>query len=279
MIQDIQPHKLNNHYDMKAVPQQEDYVLHFQESGLLVKTGHEILFPKVSDFSNVLDRSALTYLFSVDNEKYYLLLGKEPEMVPDGFSYYGVRELREKGIGPKYKCFVANTAKHLSDWYIDNRFCGRCGGSMVKSQTERAMICPNCGYTSYPRIMPAVIVGVINEEQLLITKYRTGYRHNALIAGFTEIGETLEETVAREVMEETGLHVKNIRYYKSQPWGIANDILTGFFCDVDGDTKIQMDEQELRYASWMNRSEIELQPDEYSLTNEMMMQFKMGKNV
>lgn len=279
MIQDIQPHKLNNHYDTDAVPKPEDYVLHFHESEILVKAEHEIMFPRISDFSDELDISELTYLFSVDNEKYYILMEKEPELVPDGFSYYEVRKLRAKGIGPKYKCFVANTAKHLSDWYMDNRFCGRCGGHMAKSSTERAMTCPDCGYTSYPRIMPAVIVGVIHDDQLLITRYREGYHHNALIAGFTEIGETLEETVTREVMEETGLRVKNIRYYKSQPWGIANDILTGFFCDVDGDTEIHMDEQELRYASWINRNEIELQPDNYSLTNEMMMQFKMGKNV
>ena len=67
--------------------------------------------------------------------------------------------------------------------------------------------------------MPAVIVGVIRDEQLLLTRYRTGFAYNALIAGFTEIGETLEETAAREVLEETGLQIKNIRYYKSQPWG------------------------------------------------------------
>ena len=145
---------------------------------------------------------------------------------------------------------------------------------MKHSETERAMECEKCGYTAYPRIMPAVIVGVTNGNKLLVTRYRTGYQHNALVAGFTEIGETLEETVAREVMEETGLHVKNIRYYKSQPWGMANDILTGFFCDADGDTEIHMDESELKYAEWVERENIVLQPDSSSLTNEMMEFFK-----
>ena len=97
-----------------------------------------------------------------------------------------------------------------------------------------------------------------------------------MIAGFTEIGETLEETVRREVMEEAGIRVKNIRYYKSQPWGIANDILTGFYCEVDGDDTIHMDRTELKYAEWVERSEIELQPDDSSLTNEMMKMFKEG---
>ena len=133
-----------------------------------------------------------------------------------------------------------------------------------------------CGYTAYPRIMPAVIVGVKNGDSLLLTKYRRGFAHNALIAGFTEIGETAEETVAREVMEEAGIRVKNITYYKSQPWGIANDLLLGFYCDVEGDPTITMDENELKYAAWVNREEIELQPDSASLTNEMMRMFKTG---
>jgi NAD+ diphosphatase len=112
----------------------------------------------------------------------------------------------------------------------------------------------------------------------LVTRYRNGYNHNALVAGFTEIGETLEQTVAREVMEETGIKVKNIRYYKSQPWGIAQDILVGFFCEAEGDDEISLDENELKFAQWLKRDEIELQPDSISLTNEMMKLFKEGKN-
>lgn len=188
-----------------------------------------------------------------------------------------IRELREKNQISQEMAFAAYTAKHLADWYRDTHFCGRCGGKMEHSKSERAMVCPRCGYTSYPRIMPAVIVGVIKGDELLITKYRVGYRHNALIAGFTEIGETLEETVAREVMEETGIKVTNIRYYKSQPWGIANDILVGFFCETEGDTSIHMDEKELKYAQWTRREDIVLQPDAYSLTNEMMKRFKDGE--
>ena len=122
-----------------------------------------------------------------------------------------------------------------------------------------------------------MIVGVINGDSLLITRYRNGYGHNALVAGFTEIGETLEQTVEREVMEEAGIHVKNIRYYKSQPWGMAQDLLAGFYCEVDGESEIRMDENELKYAEWVARDEIILQPNKLSLTNEMMTVFKEGK--
>ena len=111
----------------------------------------------------------------------------------------------------------------------------------------------------------------------MLTKYRTGFKYNALIAGFTEIGETVEETVKREVMEEAGIKVNNIRYYKSQPWGSANDILLGFFCNVKGNDEISMDTNELKYADWVQRDEIILQPGEFSLTNEMMKLFKENK--
>jgi NAD+ diphosphatase len=118
---------------------------------------------------------------------------------------------------------------------------------------------------------------VINGDRLLITRYNRGYAHNALVAGFAEIGETLEETVSREVMEEAGIKVGNIKYYKSQPWGMAQDLLTGFFCEVEGDDTIHMDEGELKYAAWVSRDEIELQPNDLSLTNEMMRMFKENR--
>ena len=172
---------------------------------------------------------------------------------------------------------IAFTAYHLWRWYADNRFCGRCGRPLSFKHNERALICPKCGNVVYPRINPAVIVGVTNGDKLLITRYKIGFAHNALVAGFTEIGETLEQTVAREVMEETGIRVKNIRYYKSQPWGMAQDVLTGFYCDVDGDTEIKMDDVELKFAEWIKREDIELQPNDLSLTNEMMKMFKEGK--
>ena len=119
--------------------------------------------------------------------------------------------------------FLAHTAYQLARWYRDNAYCGRCGKKTRLDDTERAIRC-ECGNLVYPRIIPAVIVGITNGDKILVTKYKTGFAHFALVAGFTEIGETLEQTVAREAMEETGLKVKNIRYYKSQPWGIVDDI-------------------------------------------------------
>ena len=131
----------------------------------------------------------------------------------------------------------------------------------------------------YPRIIPAVIVGVKNGDKLLLTKYRKGFTPFALIAGFTEIGETLEETVSREVMEEVGLKVKNITYYKNQPWAFSDTLLMGFFCELDGSNQVKLDENELALAEWFERNQIPVEPDDISLTNEMMMVFRDGYTI
>lgn len=276
MIQDIFPYKLNNHYDPDVKMTKDAKAICISQNRILVHVTkmkeHVLDFPRVSELG---ENKSYQYLFSVEKEKYFLYRNDgEDCLMLDGYVYMDVKKVRCSGTGPKYRIFATLTAKHLADWYRDSCFCGRCGRKMVHSKTERAMECESCHFISYPRIMPAVIVGVTNHDRLLITRYRSGYQHNALVAGFTEIGETLEETVAREVMEETGLCVKNIRYYKSQPWGIANDILMGFYCDVDGDCDIHMDENELKYAEWVKKDEIVLQPDDFSLTNEMMKYFK-----
>lgn len=269
MIQDIFPHKLYNSYDATAKPSPDSYVLHFHQTQVLLKQDGSL--PQVSDMGH----GNYRFLFRIDDCCYFLLENSSSET--KNFTYQNIRAVRGNENIPKHQRYAILTGKHLSDWYRDTHFCGCCGSPLRHSKTQRAMVCDSCQKHFYPRIMPAVIVGVIRDEQLLLTRYRTGFAYNALIAGFTEIDETLEETVAREVMEETGLQVKNICYYKSQPWGMANDILAGFFCEVDGNSTIHMDTNELKYAEWVNRKEIILQPDDASLTNEMMQQFRDGK--
>ena len=272
MIQDIFPSKIDIAFkDIKA--ELSDFIIHFNRKGeILVKAENGgIQFPTAKDSP---DPEETIYLFSIDEKRYFLAMTQN-EIELAGFEYRGLRELRGKCVNAGL--FAAFTAYHLWHWYTENRFCGKCAEKLDFSDTERALVCKKCGNTIYPRINPAVIVAITKGDSLLVTRYRNGYNHHALVAGFTEIGETIEETVAREVMEETGIKVKNIRYYKSQPWGIAQDILVGYFCEAEGDDKIRMDENELKYAQWIPRNEITLQPDSISLTNEMMKVFKEGK--
>jgi NAD+ diphosphatase len=130
----------------------------------------------------------------------------------------------------------------------------------------------------FPRISPAVIIALIDGDRLMLSKYAgRSYTRFALLAGFIEIGETAEEAVAREVMEEVGLKVKNIRYYKSQPWGIAGNLSIGYFCDLDGSDEIHLDEQELANAAWFDRSDLPAKDDGISLTREMVRIFEEGR--
>lgn len=277
MIQDIAPHIFNNQFVPGKLPENGSPVFCFSGRNILVDiSGDKIKLPTKEQLGSV----ELNYLFTIDETDFYRPVNPGEIAIPEGFEYRNVREVRATQKGPGYIMFAIYTASHLDHWYSDNKFCGRCGTKTVHSDTERAVVCPDCAKIIYPRINPAVIVAVTNGDKLLLTKYRgREISYYALVAGFTEIGETFEECVSREVMEETGLKVKNIRYYKSQPWGAAADILAGYFCDVDGDETIHMDESELKLAQWVERSEIELQPDAFSLTNEMMTIFKNGVNV
>lgn len=355
MIQDIAPHRLDNHFVPGWEPCDDSPVFCFKEDKVLIAkptdeekriaTEQEKAFREAEEANQKLDLAKIaengviplrlprkrdfpkectfTFLFQVDDVDYYLaqpdeahrnltagvmteediyaddsakadsgirVYREKPEETTysgfddegsvfiDGFSYVRLHGLRAERIGGKYQYFAAVTAYQLSRWYASNRFCGRCGAKTVQGTKERVLICPACGNHIYPKIVPAVIVGVTNGDKLLMTKYAgRGIGYYALVAGFTEIGETLEETVAREVMEETGLKVKNIRYYKSQPWGIVDDILAGFYCDVDGSDRITMDASELKVAEWVDRKDITGQPDNLSLTNEMMLVFRDGK--
>ena len=203
MIQDIYPSKLDNGF-AACTPSDGDALMVFDEEGRLLAKNDEgaIVFPAVSEAAG-----KLRYLFALDDTKYFLAC--TPCEIT-GYDPYPVRKLRDTGKGKEL--FAAFTAYHLWKWYTDNGFCGHCGSPLEDDDRERALRCSKCGNIVYPRINPAVIVGVINGDSILITRYRRGYAHNALIAGFAEIGETLEETVAREVMEEAGIKVKNIRY-------------------------------------------------------------------
>ena len=316
MIQDIYPHQFHNEFRSEARPRADSLVLCFRGKELLIRkitadpdfheTGAEtrlhdhaavpesckavadtggkkddgkLQFPVFSQLPCLKDANqSLVYAFSLDSQEYFLNIRDVIEKTadcPEGYEYVEIFRLR--GAADHVSCMIAFTGFHLSEWYQSSRFCGRCGSRTIPDPEERAMLCPSCGKKIYPRLNPAVIVGVTDGDSLLVTKYRAGFNHFALVAGFTEIGETLEETVVREVYEETGLKVKNIRYYKSQPWGIAQDILAGFYCDVDGNSQIRMDENELKLAQWRRREEIVLQPDSLSLTNEMMKRFRDGQ--
>ena len=191
----------------------------------------------------------------------------------EGFAFVPSREFR--GLGPKEAVFAAAVGESLHRWYGATRFCGRCGQPMADSDAERARVCPACGLTLYPKISPAVIVAVTDGDRLLLTKYRgRAFKRYALVAGFNEIGESIEDTVRREVFEETGVRVKNLRFYKSQPWVFTDSLLMGFTCELDGSDAITLQENELSEAGWYPRAGIPADYSPISLTGEMIDRFR-----
>lgn len=275
MIQDIAPHRFHNEFDPAAAASDTSPVFCFEETGFYCRMEEDrLVLPRPADLGA--DPADCNFLFRLDGTDFFLCREKKAE--PEGFVLQDVRHTRNMTMYPREQVFAAMTARQLAYWYRDNRFCGTCGHETSLGTKERSIVCPACGRTIYPRIVPAVIVGVTRGDEIVLTKYRgRDIPFYALVAGFTEIGETLEETVRREVMEEVGLEVTNIRYYKSQPWAIADDILSGFYCDAVGDPTIRMDASELKQALWVRREDVQLQPNDYSLTNEMMLMFKEGK--
>ena len=284
-------------------PVDEDIVFFFQGSSLLAKYEDEetLVYPQYKEFvkgitlqenKDSVDNYTFIYLLSVDDTRYFLAekkgellkgqyigemadasIHKEYAAVVEGFDFVGVNSFRK--AKPKATAFAAITAYHIYGWYRDNHFCGRCGGPTVHDSKERMVRCTSCGNMIFPKICPAVIVAVTDNDRILLTKYAGRmYRNYALIAGFNEAGETLEQTVEREVMEEVGLKVKNIRYYKSQPWGLSGSLLSGFFCELDGDDKITLQEDELSLGTWVKADELDLEDDGISLTREMIIKFR-----
>ena len=277
MLQDLDIGRLENEYRNIAAGA-EDVILCFHEGQVLLsrEADDALTLPTFSCVAHRQRASAPRYLFRMQERSFFLWTDAAPISPDGGFAYEPVRPLRQ--LKSKDICFAVMTGWHLYNWYRANRLCGCCGTPTEHDSKERMLRCPNCGNMIFPRISPAVIVAVTDGDRLLLSKYagRT-YTHYALLAGYTEIGETLEQTVHREVMEEVGLRVKNLRYYKSQPWGVDGNVLMGFFCDVDGSNAIHIDENELSMAAWYSRDALPARDDGISLTREMIRIFEEGK--
>ena len=221
-------------------------------------------------------KETLIYLFSIDESAFYLSSTIIEET--QDLCYLNIQFNRE--TLPKWLVFAGATANHLRQWYNSNRYCGKCSATMSPSKKERALVCDNCGMIKYPNISPAIIAGIIDKDsdKILLTRYANSpYKKLGLVAGFTEFGETIENTVKREVFEEVGLRVKNIRYFNSQPWAFSQSLLIGFFADLDGSSDVNIDSEELSEAIWFSRDEIPLSDSTISLTSEIIEAFRTNK--
>lgn len=282
MIQEIEPKYIWNAYEERE-PQADSTVVCVQNGNYCVI--HEPQgdrFPLYRELQPQ-DRRDLQYLFAIREgdvrRDFFLCICEET------FSCEGLPQHSWETSGyinhrmqPRVEAFAGMTAHHLYTWHVNNRFCGHCGTEMVHDHKERMMRCPSCGNLVFPKIAPAILAAVRHNGKLLVTKYAHGDGNYALVAGFVEIGETAEQCVAREVMEETGLRIKNIKYYDSQPWGFAGNLMLAYTAELDGDDDtIRVDRSELAIAEWVAPEDIPEISDYNSLTREMIRRFRLGK--
>jgi NAD+ diphosphatase len=297
MLQDIDPVVYNNEFST-ITPTQNDKFLFYRGKTVLAKVENNristLSFKELqkikpnfsldallavspnqakSDATTLKSQFSCIYAFTVGKDRYFLIsldnVTVDILLKESHASFISLSDLVE--YFPKYIRYALTVGYHYWAWYESAQFCGKCGTKNIHDSQERMMRCPQCGNMVFPKISPAVIVGITREDgKVLITRYAG--RPNAkpaLVAGYCEIGEPVEKTIRREVLEEVGLRVKNFRYYKSQPWPDSGSLLLGFFCELDGSSEITLDETELAMAEWVDRDQLP-ENNDHSLTREMM---------
>ncbi len=244
----------------------------FQKDQLFVHTIDEaVRIPSLRDPGTVGIKPALKqYLGILDGIPCYAAAIDDQESIgSDGMTLMSLRKLF--GMIPDDLLHVAVRASLIMHWDRNSQFCGQCGRPTQLSATERAKVCPACGLTNYPRISPAVIVAVINGQRILLAhndRYPVKGLYSVL-AGFVEPGETFEECVIREVKEEVGADVTDIRYFCCQPWPFPDSLMIAFTAQYAGG-EIKVDGVELTEAQWFTADNLPRIPDKISVARKLI---------
>ena len=275
MIQDIFPHQFDNQYKANQLVAETDHLYYFENNQLLVKTiGDQLMIPTKSDFP-ALSTDAAIFLFTLDDTSCFLIWDK-PETIPANFEYRDMNSMR--AINQPEVAWTALSAFQLMNWYKQNRFCGKCGSPMQHKHDERAIVCPSCKNMVFPKISPAVITAILCNDKILLAR-NASFTNNrfALIAGYVDVGETLEQAVRREIKEEVGLEIRKLHYYKSQPWPMSGSLMVGFVAEADDQQPIVIDNVEIVEAGWFSRGELPNVPNNTSIAGEMIEKFERGE--
>ncbi len=262
-------------YDAAPI-QADDAVFIFRDSEVLLRdTAMGSRIPIWDDTCTIALATPPRHAFTQSGQRYFVAEASANSTAPGGLLWESVRVFRT--LQPEADAVLLLTARHIHKWYQTHHFCSVCGGPVTPHPHERALQCKNCNAIHYPPVLPAVIVAIVDHDRLLLARNAHGvFRHFSLIAGFVEAGETTEQAVEREIMEEVGLRVKNIRYMASQPWGISQSLMLGFTAELDGPDTIRLQESELAEARWFPRAEIPKNDTTTSIAFDMMERFRQG---
>jgi NAD+ diphosphatase len=242
----------------------------FKDGDLLFKTtGDSLSIPETKDLGRYKDHVIRRqYLGSLDGRYCYTadLEGDVPGST--GLKKQDLRSIFN--AMEEEMIWAAGRANHLATWNRSHQYCGRCSTPVEDKLDERAKICPACGLVNYPRLSPAVIVAVLKENCILLARNeRFRLPFFSVLAGFVEPGETLEVCVSREIKEEVGITVKNIRYFGSQPWPFPDSLMVAFVADYAGG-KIQVDGTEITEARWFAAEDLPKIPPSISIARQLI---------
>lgn len=208
------------------------------------------------------------FLGTLDDRLCYSAELPKDAVIPSGMTLQGLRELY--GTLDEDLFVLSGRAIQIVEWDRTHQYCGYCASPTTQLPHERAKRCPNCGLVNYPRLSPAIIVLVSRGEELLLARaHRFPAGMYSILAGFVEPGESLEETVVREVREEVGIEVKDIRYFGSQPWPFPNSLMIGFTATYAGG-EIAIEPQELVDAAWFNKHNLPQLPSKLSIARKLI---------
>jgi len=211
------------------------------------------------------------YLGELDGAPCFARLLGDGEPAPDGTDPIALRQLF--GALPDDDFAIAGRALGFTAWDRDHRYCGRCGAATERSQTERVRTCSRCGHAAYPRLSPAIIALVERDGRALLARNaRFALPFFSTLAGFVEVGETLEAAVAREIHEEAGITVADVRYFGSQPWPFTGSLMIGFTARWAGG-EIVADPREIADADWFPPDQLPRIPPRLSIARQLIDDF------
>ena len=237
---------------------------------LLVKTTNGgATIPMVKNLASLNLKPVRTfYLGVLDGRPCYAAECDREASAPDGMSFEGLRQL--VGWIDDALFWAAGRGKLIIQWDRTHQFCGQCGRPTVNKADERAKLCAECGLVVFPRMSPAVIVAVIRGDRILLARSpRFPEGRYSVLAGFVEPGESLEECVRREVREEVGLELKNIRYFGSQPWPFPNSLMIGFTAD-HASGEMTIDGREIVEADWFKADHLPRIPPRLTIARQLI---------
>lgn len=208
------------------------------------------------------------HIGEVHDDLYSLLVWKEDVTLPEHLVKTNLRDFL--GVHPPHLFAMLARAKQLAHWLQDNQFCGRCGDPMGYSKKFSALCCNTCGFTVFPRLSPACIVLITRGEEILLARspyFAKGMY--SLLAGFVEVGENVEESVHREVYEEVGIHINNLRYFGSQPWPFPHSLMIGFFAEYESG-ELRLQPEEIEDAQWFTKETLPPLPNPTTISGMMI---------